>query len=212
MAEMRERLISASNNDGICSYLVEKENRDSSISVVIYDVRYGRHTEISRIQYKNIGQEYKSPFLNWYNLIFCSNCYGAPPDYEYMHHAVQEGKKTASTVYLNVESEEGKQLVSSLPKCCGSMPYGQSMIYVFRKGCLSQFFDYEQIKSLYKKHGVNSVDWNAVKKYFMKDLSFFGDEQACGFSLQSAGSKEHCIITGLILGYPVESTIALLNK
>ncbi len=211
MAEMREILISANYNDGMCSYLVEKVIGDGYISVVIYDVRDGRQIEGKRVQYKNIGEEYQSPFLSWYNLFFCSNNYGPAPDYEYMNHAVQEGKKTASTVYLNLESEEGKLLVSTLPKDCGFMPYGKSMIYVFHKGCLSDFFDYEQIKSLYKKHGADPVDWKVVKEYFMKDLSFFGDKQACGFSLQSVGSKEQSIITGLILGYPVESTIDYLG-
>ena len=208
---MKETLYSANYNDGMCSYLVEKESNDRNISIIVYDVSNGRHKEKSKIQYNNIGEEYASPFLNWYNLIFCSNTYGPTPDYQYMHQSVKEGKKTAATVYLEPDSEEGKQLISMLPKDCDALPYGKSMIYVFHKGCLSDFFDFEKIQSLYKKHGAYSIEWSTVKDYFKKDLSFFGDEQLCGFSLQSGGNTEQRIITGLILGYPVESTIAFLR-
>lgn len=208
---MKEILCSANYNDGICSFSVEKEINESNISVFINDVWDGRCIEKTRITYRNIGEEYMSPFLSWYNLFFCSNNYGPAPDYEYMHRAVQEGKKTAATVYLEPASEEGKDLVNTLPEECGSLPYGQAMIYVFHKGCLSDFFDFEKIKSLYIKHGACFVDWDKVKEYFAKDLSYFGDEQACDFSLQSGGNKEQTIITGLILGYPVESTIAYLR-
>ena len=63
---MKEILISANYNNGSCSYLVEKEICDSNISVVIYDVWNGRHTEKKKIQYKNIGEEYQSPLLTLY--------------------------------------------------------------------------------------------------------------------------------------------------
>ncbi len=114
-------------------------------------------------------------------------------------------------MYLSPDSVEGIQLVNKLPKNCDSLPYGQSMIYVFHKGSLLDFFDYERVRSLYEKHGAYSVKWDIVKDYFEKDLSFFGDEEACGFSLQSGGNQEQTIITGLILGYPIESTIAYLR-
>lgn len=207
---MKEILFSTNYNDGLCSYLVEKEINENNISIIAYDVWNGQHRETKKIQYRNIGEEFSAPFLSWYNLLFCSG--GDPaPDYEYMHRAVQEGKKTAATVYLNPDSKEGKKLVSTLPEDCSSLPYAEYMIYVFHKGCLSDFFDFEKVKSLYIKHGAYSIDWDRVKEYFEKDLSFFGDEQACGFSLQSGGIKEQTIITGLILGYPVESTIAYLR-
>ncbi len=206
---MTEILCKANYN--CCSYLVEKETNGNNISIIVYDVRNGHHTEKGKIQYKNIGEEFSSPFLSWYNLFFCSNNYGPAPDYEYMHKAVQEGKKTAATVYLEPDSKEGKELVDSLPEDCGALPYGQSMIYVFHKGRLSDFFDFEKIKSIYTKHDVYGVDWDKAEEYFEKDLSFFGDEKDCGLSLQSGEYKEQCIVKGLILGYPVESTIALLR-
>ena len=127
-----------------------------------------------------------------------------------MNQAVQAGKKTAATVYLEPNSEKARELVKALPGDCDALPYEQTMLYVFHKGRLQDFFNYEKIKSLYMNHGALVVNWDIVEELFKKELSFFGDEQSCGFSLQSGGTIEQRIITGLVLGYPVESTISFL--
>ncbi len=207
---MREMLYKTSYNSGLNSFVVEKATTESTISIEIYKIKGDHKAEIGNIHFQNIGEEYVSPFLSWYNLIFCSNSYGPAPDYEYMNRAVQEGKKTAATIYMNAQSDEGKQLISALPLDCSALPYGENIIYVFHKGRLGDFFDFDRIKSLYEKHGVFSVDWRKVSELFQKDLSFFGDEKKCGFSLQSGGCRAEMIVTGLLLGYPIESTVALL--
>lgn len=196
--------------DGFCSYSVEKESDEVNTSIILYDTRREQKKEIRRIEYKNIGREYSSPFLSWYNLIFCSNNYGPSPDYDYMHRAVQEGKKTSATVYLEPKSDKGRDLVKNLPDDCGSVPYGKNMIYVFHKGCLADYFDFEEIRTIYEAHGVRMIDWEKVQDYFRKPMAFFGDETECGFSLQSGGCREQTIITGLLLGYPVESAVCYL--
>ena len=208
---MSEIVCAANYNDGMNSFQAEKEVSEHDISIVVYDVRGGRRLEKYRLSYQNISREYASPFLSWHNLIFCSNNYGASPDYDYMHHAVQNGKKTAATVYLSPDSEEGINLVRNLPTDCDALPYGVGMLYVFHKGHLSDFFDYAEIRAIYEKHGVQSVDWDKVKDYFERDMAFFGNEKDCGFSLQSGGDREQTIITGLLLGYPIESTIAWMH-
>lgn len=207
---MREMLYKTSYNSGLNSFVVEKATTESTISIEIYKVKGDHKTEIGNIHFQNIGEEYVSPYLNWYNLIFCSNSYGPAPDYEYMNCAVQEGKKTAATIYMNAQSDEGKQLISSLPPDCSALPYGENMIYVFHKGRLGAFFDFDRIKSLYEKHGVFNLDWRKISELFQKDLSYFADEKKCGFSLQSGGCRAEMIVTGLLLGYPIESTVALL--
>ncbi len=51
------------------------------------------------------------------------------------------------------------------------------------------------------------------KKTVSKPLEYFSDDAHCGFNIQSdANSNENKIINGLLLGYPVESTIAFINK
>lgn len=207
---MKETICKAEYCYGLNSYLVEKEIDECKVSIVVYSTRKEPRAEVYRIEYKNINKEYSSPFLSWYNLLFCSNNYGPAPDYEYMNQAVQAGEKTAATVYLQPGSNEGRKLVNSLPKDCDSVPYGDSMIYVFHKGCLADFFNFDEIREIYEMHGARSIDWGVVRDYFWKPMSFFGNESQCGFSLQSGGSREQTIITGLLLGYPIESTICIL--
>ncbi len=197
-------------------YKVDKEITDQIISIISSRLNEKERcfTEISRIVYKNVGEEYSSPFLSWYNVIFCSRGYGIAPDYDYMHRAVQEGKKTAATVYLAPDSVEGRELVSDLPDDCSSIPYGSTMIYVFHKGKLSDYFDLDTIRKLYELHGVFSVNWAKVAEAFDMPLSFYANiEEFDGlFSGNSHPWQTRSVVEGLILGYPIESTIALINR
>lgn len=97
---MPEIICSANYVDGLNVFQVEKETYTEEIVITLYDMRNGRHDLKSKISYLNIGEEYQSRYLNWYNLFFCSANYGAAPDYEYMNSAVQEGRKTAATILL----------------------------------------------------------------------------------------------------------------
>lgn len=193
----------------IC-YQLEKERTDKDIAVIIYDITDGKRKELDRVRYKNVGEEYASPFLSWENLFLCSATYNISPVYDYMNRAVQEGKKTAATVYIEPNSSEGKDYIKSLPEDCGAMPYSEGALYVYHKGRLSDFFDFDRIRSLYEKHGIYGIRWGEVKSDFEKDLSFFCRGKK-GFVLHGPGGKEQTIITGLLLGYPIESTIAYIS-
>lgn len=189
-------------------YTVERDVTPGKIKLTLIQKTFEPHKEICHIEYKNIGREYTSPLLSWYNALFCSAAYNAAPDYEYMHHAVQAGKKPSATVYLEPSSKEGRKLMENLPSTCGAAPYSGNIIFVYRKGCLSDFFDFDEIQSIYQDHGCYGVDWEKVKSYFSMPLEDFGYQEKCGFDLQSGGNTEQTIITGLVLGYPVESTIS----
>lgn len=209
---MKETLIKTEYSRGMCSYLVEKEIDEGKVSIVVYSTRKGSRNEVRRIKYIDLNIDFSSPFLSWYNLLFCSNNYGPPPDYDYMHTAVQAGTKTAATVYLKPDSNKGRELVNNLPEDCDAVPYGDYMIFVFHKGCLADYFNYDKIRAIYELYGVRMIDWAKIKDYFQKPMYFFANESQCGFSLQSGGSKEQTIITGLLLGYPIESTISILMR
>ena len=191
-------------------FLVEKAVFDHGISYLIYKERQNTLKEIGRIDIPHPVISYSSPLLNWYNLIFCSNNYGPSPDYNYMDRAVQQGKKTAATIYYSINSDKARTILNNLPTNCGATPYGENMMYVYRKGKLSDFFDFKKISTAYKQMGKTLLDWESIHGMFEKQLDFFADESKCGFSLQSGGCGEQLVIKGLILGYPVESTAVLL--
>lgn len=209
MAEVLYRV----DYDGVrVSYRVEKETTQETITLIVYEVRTNKDDRIiSRFTYSNRIKGYDSPFLSWYNLIFCSNCCGPAPDYRYMTTAVQLGKKTAATVYIGPYTPEGKALIRNIPIDCGAVPYSDSMIYAYHRGCLSDYFDFEIIKSLYERHCHLSFDWRLVKELFNKPLSYFANSNECGFTLHGGDDREQRIVLGLLLGYPVESTVEYIN-
>lgn len=208
---MRETIINA-DYEAFNSFLVEKDTNEDEVSIIIYDTSKVPSKEVNRITYKNTGTEYSHRFLSWYNLIFCSAGCSCAPDYKYMTYAVQQGKKTAATVYLDPDSNEGKKLVRDLPVDCDSVPYKETMIYVFHKGCLADYFSLDEIRAFYDLHHVCGIDWDKVEFLFAQPLSYFGDEDKCGFSLQTGGSRTELVVTGLLLGYPVESTISFIKN
>lgn len=207
--EKRETIIDTSY-DYENHFCVERIISGHNISYVIYDERYNKHKEVGRICIPQPITTYDSPLLNWYNLVFCSNNYGPSPDYNYMNYAVQQGKKTAATVYHPFDSDESKAIQMNLPENCGIIPYGEYMIFVYRKGKLSDFFNFERIREAYKQMGIIGLDWDLINDLFEKPLEYFADESKCGFSLQSGGIREQLVLKGLILGYPVESTAIML--
>ncbi len=193
-------------------WIIQKEATEGFVTISVIKCGKSKPDEVvSAVRYRDIGYEYKSSLLDWENLIFCSNNYGVAPIYDYMHKAVQIGKKTAATVYLAPDSQEAKQLIASLPKECDWREYGSNMIFVFHTGCLADYFDFTEIKAVYDDHGVGGIDWTWVEEQFRKPLSYFAEPEACGFSLQSGGGKEISIVTGLILWYPLESTVYWLG-
>ncbi len=161
------------------------------------------------------AEKYQSPLLSWYNLICCSNNYGPIPVVDYMNTAVQNGKKIAATVYPNTV-EDYMQMIAQLGEeeyyCCPYHPTEYKyMLYVSKKGTLADYFDYDALRSLYEECGVN-LDWEKIKGYFVQELSYFANEDICDIQLHNGACPEDLMITGLLFGYPVESTVALIQK
>ncbi len=197
---MSEQLYEVKYGMGTSHYVVEKETTEETHTIIIYDIRKEKR-EICRIEYNNIGEEYQSPFLSWYNLLFCSCEYGPSPDYVYMNQAVQNGMKTAATVYFAKNSVEGEAYMATLPEHCHCRSYEETMIFAYREGSISDYFDIDYIEKIYIKHGVANIDWLKVRKIAEMPMEQFGDPNICGYNLQTGGNCEQTIINGLLLGY-----------
>lgn len=198
---------------GLYSWSIKKAVSNDGVRFIAERTKRGGDPEVkAEIWYRSILPEYQSPFLSWKNLFFCSNNYITPPIYAYMNVAVQEGKKTAATILLELESHEAQEIIKALPDDCDYRDYPGSTFYLFHRGCLADFFDLDKIKEIYDAHGILDINWNWVAAQFQKPLSFFANREECGFSLQSGGRSGISVVKGLILGYPVESTVAFLAK
>lgn len=193
-----------------------REETDGNCTVTLtYQFQGVEEVPCKKIFFPVTAEKYQSPYLSWYNLICCSNNYGPIPVVEYMNTAVQNGKKIAATVYPNTV-EEYMQMLADLGAdeyyCAPYHPMEyQYMLYVSKKGTLADYFDYEQIKNVYDACEVK-LNWEKIREYFDKELSFFANEGICDIQLHNGACPEDLMITGLLFGYPIESTVALINR
>ena len=85
------------------------------------------------------------------------------------------------------------------------------MLYVSKKGTLGDYFDLEQLLDVYASCDIE-LDEKKMKDYFSRELSYFGNEEICPIQLHDCVGQEELAVTGLLFGYPVESTIALQKR
>ncbi len=139
-----------------------------------------------------------------------------------MNYAVQNGKKVAATVYP-ASKEEYERILQTLPKDCDAGPYDlnindkdyHAILYVCRKGCLKDYFDLSQVRRIYEQHGTfedYEVGWGKIETLFNVPLISFSNPREIGLNIQTEQSHMGLIITGLLLGYPLESTIAYIKN
>ncbi len=195
--------------------LFREQDRDDVTVTLTYEFpRTGMDPVTCKRIFFPVRAEYDSPWLSWYNLICCSNNYGPIPVVSYMNTSVQNGKKLAATIYpesagdyMNILAEVGDTFYC--------FPYHvreyEFMLYISRKGTLSDYFDMDVILEIYESCEV-SLDRARMHDYFSRELSWFGNEEQCPIELHNCIGEEELAVTGLLFGYPVESTIALIRK
>lgn len=185
---------------------------DSNVSkVILKNLSKAPYGICTVITYQNIGETIISPLLSWHNLFFCSGNWGPDPNCEYMNYAVQKGLKTTATAH--VIRTQYQDMCLTLPSDCHAVPYesdeeNMSMAYVYRDGTLDDLFGFDRVQNVYQLHGITDINWHSIEDAFHKPLSFFANSVNCGFFLEGSCGKENLVLTGLLLGYPIESTIA----
>lgn len=193
-----------------------REEQDGQVTVTLtYQFPNVDEVACKRIFFPVCAERIQSPYLSWYNLICCSNNYGPIPKIEYMNTSVQNGKKLAATVYPNDVTEYMAMISDSGEKGYYCYPYHtreyEYLLYVSKKGTLADYFDYAEVKSVYQESGVE-LNWEKIEHYFAQELSYFGNEEVCDIQLHNGACPEDLMITGLLMGYPIESTIALIKR
>ncbi len=166
-----------------------------------------------RIFYKDEAAAYQSPYLSWYNLVFCSNNYGPVPIVEYMNTSVQEGKKLAATVYP-ADIIDQQRMEREMPEDLFCVPFNpleyQYMLYVCKEGCLADYFDLDRLLAVYESCDIK-LDREKMENYFSMTLISFAANDG-PVSLHYCEGNEEFAVVGLLFGYPIESTIALIRK
>lgn len=196
---MKNLVVLHENNKGIRIVREDYKNR-SKVNVIGFD-----GTPIRTYRFNNVP-EYKHPYLSWENL---DRCGGWASDDSYLLSAVQEGKKPAAQyVAINepVPEIEPSDNIETYYTTDQLYPnYTRNQVCITRTCSLKDIFDIDSIIDAYKKHDV-LLDREELMPYMEKLIMDLMKE---GFWL-NADSDNELIITGLMLGYPIESTASII--
>lgn len=89
-------------------------------------------------------------------------------------------------------------------------PYRFINVEIIRRGTLADFYDLDEIVDVYKNHNI-IVDINILYVYFNAELSDLFTGKFNGYEYPNPSTLVKCIVTGLGLGYPIESTVGFIQ-
>ena len=166
----------------------------------------GRST--STYKFNLIPDVFKSPYISWANLDCCN---GWAYDQDYLLRAVYEGKK----LYAGISSVKSLEELPTAPHILtGKEEHdkGRELFYVCREGKLSDYYDLDEVFEHYRKLGVylTPAVKHRVKVFCDIKISNFANRATAPFDYGWAHGSDQLICTGLLLGYPLESTAHLL--
>lgn len=175
---------------------------------------------------------YKHSLLSWKNLDYCGG-WGAK-DEEYLYTAVQKDHKLMALITVPLyevdcpETENNLRVIvgDELKTMCPDLDdahegwriasvsrdyYGTVCnVQILRRGCFADFFDVKEIVEAYHRQSFDRVKREDLEPYFHVELSeLFPNEEIPVTSSNDYDVRS--ILTGLALGYPIESTASLLN-
>ena len=187
------------NSKGIKIVRVDYKNR-TKVSVLGFD-----GSPIRTYRFNNVP-EYKHPYLSWENL---DHCGGWASDDSYLLSAVQDGKKPAAQYAVinepvpNVKSDKDTETYYM------SEPFynegTRNQVYIARTCSLKDLFDVDSVIDAYEKQDV-IISKEKLMPYMERPIMDLMKE---GFFIYTDSAIE-IIITGLMLGYPIESTASIL--
>ena len=167
--------------------------------------------------FRNIPADtFQSPYISWANLNCCN---GWRFDKSYLLTAVQESKKLCAGITVNSEAELQLYLNSLSDEypyfCPPPMLNGAGTFYYYyvdvtRKGCISDYIDMNAVRKTYDALGIDRLNFDAVCEYANMPMISLLDGTA-GFDYANPKNDIQYVITGLLLGYPLESTAACIT-
>jgi len=192
---------------------------------------------IAEYRYKN-ATGLLSPYVNWENF----NCVdGWVYDKSYLYTAVQKGKKLYAGIafsiakkdafpdkifpqgfYTEVEvSEIIENLSKNLPSDCilgSEHPDSERYLdvlryfYICKIGTILDYIDMYDVFTAYERFGVilNKTYQNRIKKLCSIPINSFASEEHMDYA--NPKSVAEWIVTGLLLGFPIETTVSILSN
>lgn len=154
--------------------------------------------------------EFESPYISWQNL---DQCGGWMTRDDYAYTAVYNGTKLFTSIVhpndVSFDSRLGVVVQTHKHPRLENYCY----TYISKHGCLHDFYDLDSVFDHYSRLGIEfTVDEkNRIEEYCDIELYEFGTENA-PFNFMDMTEREHFVVTGLLLGYPLESTASLIEE
>lgn len=180
-------------------------------------IHEGTHT-VAKYKFKNITNYY-TPYLNWENLSY-NSCWAYSE--EDLFNQFASGNKLFAQIVINMNRKEEIKIIDKIEKLKLSddsvivteikhwTDYCR-MFILSRKGCVSDYIDVKKVLSDYYRLGLwelskselltlmNMVDTN-MENFAHEDLNEFH------YDFKNPDGAIEYIFTGLLFGYPIEST------
>lgn len=168
------------------------------------------------------------PYNSWANLDCCG---GWAYDEEYLNTAVQNGLKLFAGISHSLKHiytpdyptrEEALRqfriFKDSLPADIFADVEDQQSgsaylnTFICRIGSISDYINLDTVFEFYEKlgHYVSASEKKEVEHLCACEMKLYGTDRA-PFSYSQAGTTAEFITTGLLLGYPIESTVSVLH-
>jgi len=188
-------------------------------------------------RYLDVPLGFSSPYVSWANLNYCGGWTYNEAD---LHTAVQRGQKLYAGIVFDMFDENYAEqckprhnlpteqdavaiitrLEESIPDDCIigiEKPDRQGYrcrfrhIFVCKQGCIADYIDTEEVFSAYTRLGIGYTSGikSCVNYYCGVPIKDFSDSKF--FDYTNPKGVQY-IVTGLLLGYPLESTAYLLDK
>ena len=181
------------NSKGI-KIIREDYKKRSKVCVIGFD-----GTSIRTYRFNNVP-EYKHPYLSWENL---DHCGGWASDDTYLLSAVHDGKKPAAQYYYGYNSvpkiRKSRDVEVSIKRI-------SDMVYITRTCSLKDLFNIDDIIKAYMAHDIY-INSDRLVPYMKKPIMDLMEKR---FWINPNDIYE-LIITGLMLGYPIESTASIIQ-
>ena len=188
----------------------------------------GKRHCIRTYRFNRTEQAIDIPYCSWANLDCCG---GWSCDEEYLDSAVQKGLKlfagrvtslkgqyTPNNPTVDEALREFEMLKNSLPSGVladvetPAVDNGCLYTFICRTGCISDHIDLATVFESYDKLGchLSEDDKKEITRLCGIEICQYGKDQA-PFSYVHAAGVVQLVVTGLLLGYPIESTVSIID-
>lgn len=198
------------------------------------NVKYIKGGDFSVRRYPESRYGFSSQYLSWENGSYAYAEKGKEEINDYLlYRALQEDRKLCVSFYTK-EADKIKKVFSDsekyeyFEKTAESEEHRRfSYVFVTRKGCLKDYYDMEKIEDIYQGQAfavyrlwdfediplINFFNGKLVdSRYGVEFDTYLDTKDPDNENVFNAfGREETIIVTGLLYGYPIEMTMAMLN-